>query len=115
MFFIILFTLFIVLDVWWWRWADAQLRPLTRPRLWRSLLATWMTALMLYMLAFVIFPRQARAAHQWLSVWYLALAYVWHLLILPVTLLAFIPGRIVGSLVRWWKRRRHQPVVSSEE
>ena len=87
----------------WWRWADARLRPLRFSRLWRVLLGVYIGAMVLFVVGFVILPRQMRLPHAWLPVWYLALVYVWHLFILPATLVLFIPGKLIETIVKIWK------------
>jgi predicted MPP superfamily phosphohydrolase len=86
---IILSTFFLEL-IWWWR-ADRLLRPLRHHRLWRALLAVFALTQALCMLSLVLgrfvlgehpddhFPR-----------WLFAATFIWHLLVLPLTLVLWM-------------------------
>ena len=100
MFFIVLFSLMIVMDVLWWRCADARLRPLRRARLWRSVLAGFVGVLMACMLLFLIAPALMRRAHGFLPLPIHAAVYLWYLLVLPLTCLLVLIGTSTRGAVR---------------
>jgi len=82
---------FLVLpDLLWWAWADRRARGTPWARLLIALFAAPMLAQVLWIL---LAPETARRAHHWLPMTWLAAAYLWHLLILPLTLLALLLGR----------------------
>jgi uncharacterized protein len=107
MFFVAILTLMISGDVLWWIWADARLRQVKAPRwrrVWRALLGVFCGALLGYLVFFILFPTQGRNAHRWMPLYPLASVYVWHLFVLPATLLGLL---IIGSIVRLvrWRRK----------
>lgn len=75
-------------DIGWWIWADRRLRALPRARIWRSLLALFAG---FQLAAFVII-----IGSRWIGspsitpASILAIAFVWHLLILPSTVAALL-------------------------
>src|SRR5688572_18172083 len=94
-------------DVAFWLWGDRKLRRGTRhPKVWRPLLGLWCGVLLGYLLWFFTFPEQGRQAHAWMPVPVLAVIYIWHLLVLPATLLYIIVDSIVGRGRAWMRRRR---------
>ena len=95
-------------DVAVWAWGDRKLRRTRHPKVWRPLLGLWVGVLLGYLLWFVVLPEQARQAHAWMPIPILAAMYIWHLLILPPTLMYLIADCTVG-LVRRWRGRRGQP------
>src|SRR4051795_10205055 len=104
MFFIVLFSLMIVMDVFWWRWADGRLRPLRRARLWRTLLAGFVGVLMGSMLLFLVAPALMRRAHGFLPLPIHAAVYLWHLLVLPLTCVVILVGTSGRGAVRAVRR-----------
>ena len=93
-------------DVAFWLWGDRKLRRTRHPRVWRPLLGLWSGVLLGYLLWFLLLPEQARQAHAWMPIWVLAAMYIWHLLILPPTLLYVIATSLVGLVRRTIRRRR---------
>jgi predicted MPP superfamily phosphohydrolase len=87
--------------VWWW-WADRRLRD--RPRL-RLALALFMAAMTVHVLWIIVWPETARRSHEWLPRPWIAVAYLWHLVVLPLALLTV--GAV--SLIRLALRRRPAP------
>src|SRR5687768_450719 len=85
-------------DVAFWAWGDRKLRRTRRARVWRPLLGLWAGVLLGYLLWFVLLPEQARQAHAWMPAFVLAAMYIWHLLILPPTLLYIIVTSTVGGV-----------------
>lgn len=81
----------------WWVWADRRLRLLPRSRRWRALLALFM-AFQLGIYALAIATRALNLAVE-VPLLPLSVAYLWHLLVLPVT--AFVVAVVVvGSFLR---------------
>jgi predicted MPP superfamily phosphohydrolase len=98
--FVIIVGAVVLGDVAWWLWADRRLKKRTRrPRLWRTLLAIFSGFQLGYMLWFIGFQDAARHAHYWVPAPVLASVYLWHLLILPITLVMVI-GERTWALVR---------------
>ncbi|MHC4550196.1 MAG: metallophosphoesterase [Planctomycetota bacterium] len=82
-FFLILGSL-LLLDVLFWRWADRKLRA--RPWL-RGILAAFMLAMLLHVVWILVWPDTARRSHEWLATPWIAAAYLWHLLVLPLSMI----------------------------
>ncbi len=97
MFFVAILILMITGDILWWAWADARLRRINARWWWRGGLGAFSGALLAYLVFFILFPVQGRNAHAWMPVYPLASVYVWHLFVLPATLLGLL---IIGTMVR---------------
>ena len=101
--FVLIIVTILLGDVAWWWWADRQLRPLRRAPVWRTMLAAFCAVMIGYVLWLILWPESARRAHVWMPMWGLAPVYVWHLLVLPVTLVMVAlvaSGRAGWRLVR---------------
>src|SRR5437870_2843600 len=83
-------------DVAWWMWAHRRLGRTRRPRVWRLLLGSFMGLMLGYLLWHLMFPSAARHAHQWMPAWALATVYIWHVFVLPITLVFVLVDAIVG-------------------
>jgi predicted MPP superfamily phosphohydrolase len=102
------------LDLVWWRWADARLRPLRRAGMWRIALAGFMFAQILAYAGFVgsrllDLPLPLPAAA-------LTLLYLWHMLVLPATMSVLMIGSIGRDLLKvarrlsqWWQGKAITP------
>lgn len=104
-----------LLDLLFWWWADRRLRPLRRHVLWRSALATFMGA-QLALFAWIFASRWTKLDID-IPPWVLALLYLWHILILPTTMILLTAGKLLVAAVtlgRWIVRCRPTPAVSSE-
>ena len=106
LFLIIILGSMLLGDVAFWLWGDRKLRRTRRPKVWRPLLGLWVGVLLGYLLWFLMLPEQARQAHAWMPIPVLAAMYIWHLLILPPTLLYIIAGSTVVFVRRPFVRRR---------
>lgn len=100
-------------DVAWWLWADRRLKRRTRhPKIWRTLLGIFSGFQLGYLLWFIAFQDQARHAHYWVPATVLASIYLWHLMILPITLLLVIGERTVTltwcAIRKWFIRPKEQ-------
>ena len=97
MIFFAVIILIAVGDLFFWWWGDRQLRPLRKAWVFRLLLAVMMGGLFLTLAWWLIFPRTLRGLGGgfWkpVSAW----LYMWHLLVLPATLL----GLLFGYSVYW--------------
>src|SRR5438045_3870040 len=85
-------------DLFFWWWADRRLQQLRSPRTWCVLLGALMGLQFLTLAWWVIFPSSMRGLGGgfWkpVSAW----LYMWHLLVLPLTLLALLLGyTILGA------------------
>lgn len=118
MMFYVVVSLLALGDLVYWWWADRRLRPLESSKPWRWLLGLLVGSQFAVMAWWVIFPITLRklGGGFWIpvSTW----IYVWHLFVLPATLVFLLTGctcaglfrgirRLVGSTVG--ARRRLQP------
>jgi predicted MPP superfamily phosphohydrolase len=87
-------------DLFFWWWADRRLRQLRSPRTWRILLGTLMALQFLTLCWWVIFPASMRSLGGgfWkpVSAW----LYMWHLLVLPLTLATLLLGYLILGIGR---------------
>jgi predicted MPP superfamily phosphohydrolase len=124
--FVLIVSAVLIGDLAWWQWAHRRLGRTRRPRLTRTLLGLFTGAQLGYVLWFITFPEFGRRAHLWMPAPLLASIYLWHLLILPITLLILIPVQWSTLLVVRRRRRRRaagevlpddfkQPLVSRRE
>lgn len=96
-------SLFIVLDLSWWLWADLRLRPLPMSRLWRGLLAVFILVQIAGVVLRLSFRSAVSGSHGFLPAPLLATQYLWHLLILPaafISLFGFRAVRLVALGIR---------------
>ncbi len=102
-FLIIIFSIPVMHGLWWW-WADRQLRPLRRARLWRSLLA----AFALFQLGFFAYTMGGRIVGMRLGAPapFTAAAYLWDLILLPLTCLLTLVLVSVASIVSAARRKK---------
>ncbi len=113
-FFTVLFSAFAVADVSWWRWADARLRVMRRARVGRAMLGAYIGLMLVYVVAFALLPRQMRLPHAWVPTWLLAMVYIWHLVVLPTTMVLFVPGKLVEAIVKIVRAIRARPQASEQ-
>ncbi|HTL28850.1 MAG TPA: metallophosphoesterase [Tepidisphaeraceae bacterium] len=109
----IIFALLIA-DALWWRWADRMLRTAPHAKVWRSILAVFMSVLLLYLLMFLIAPGYGRRSYTFLPQPMLAMIYLWHLLVMPgVAIIAGVGamGQRITRIVRYLSRGR-KPAVA---
>lgn len=92
MLFIAVIILLAAGDLFFWWWGDRQLRPLRKATTLRVLLGVMLGGLFLMLAWWVLFPRTLRGLGSgfWkpVSAW----IYMWHLLVLPLTLIAMLFG-----------------------
>src|SRR5688500_13001847 len=108
MFFIIL-GLMLVLDLAWWFYADRLLRPTRRRRLWRTLLAVFMTLQVLLLIWTCSARRFGPRSDHMTPKLFLSAAHLCHLFILPILLVLWIAFGVVPTpfrLVRWLRREK---------
>lgn len=98
---LIFFTIFFglpVLDIAWWLWADRALRPLKRATPWRWLLAAFMVFQLGMFIGVVFFRRSGIRAE--LPPTLLSFVYLWHLFILPTTVVLWMAVAIGSRVAR---------------
>jgi hypothetical protein len=109
MIFIAVIILLAAGDLFFWWWGDRQLRPLRKATTLRILLGVMLGGLFLMLAWWVLFPRTLRGLGGgfWkpVSAW----IYMWHLLVLPVTLIAMLFGYSVYWLGNLFTRLLGQP------
>jgi predicted MPP superfamily phosphohydrolase len=115
MFFFMVMTLLLLGDVAWWLWADTQLRRLPRRRLWRTLLAVFTSLWLGYLLFFLLFPWWGRVAHHRIPPILLACVYVWHVFVLPITIVTILGYETTFAGVVVLKRFFKKSDVTKEE
>ncbi|MGH7176098.1 MAG: metallophosphoesterase [Tepidisphaeraceae bacterium] len=86
MFFVVLISAMLVGDVLWWQIADRRIRAASAQTGWRIVLGVFVAFQIAYMLFYVVAPREARRPHAWLPVPVVATAYIWHLVVMPASL-----------------------------
>jgi predicted MPP superfamily phosphohydrolase len=104
--FVLIVGSLLVGDVAWWLWADRRVRRTKHPMLWRPLVGLFSGLQLGYLLWFITFPTEGRHAHAWMPIPALAAIYVWHLLVLPMTLLVVIGDGTVRAIAWRWRRRQ---------
>jgi hypothetical protein len=87
-------------DCLWWLVTDLRLRGTRRAWLWRTLIALFVGSMLAYTLIGMVEPVSIRRSRGPVPLTFQVVAYIWHILILPV--LGLIGG--VRS-VRAWRRR----------
>jgi hypothetical protein len=101
---ILLFMLSI--DGLWWRAGDVWLRGRRFAPLWRGLWGAFMAGQIIYVLAALFLPSQIRSSRTVIPLAYHTQAYIWHLIVLPIILLA-LAGRWI------FKRRRQRRLAKT--
>jgi uncharacterized protein len=101
--------------LWWWR-ADRSLRPLRRARLWRGLLALHMGGQLALVVVLLFGRLLSPDLPSRLPASLTAVAYLWHLLLLPGTLITWgllgIAAHVTRG-VRWLRSRSAERPVPS--
>ena len=103
MFIAVVLGVILALDLAWWAAADAFARPLRRRRLWRSVVAVF-ALVQIALVAAVIADRAYTDLP--LPKYADALALIWHLILLPLTLIAYL----LAAPAAVWSRPRPSPV-----
>ena len=109
--------LIFVCDLLWWRAADRVLRPFPHSWRWRVPLGMFVGANVLCV-AWVVFGRVfMRSADMLIPAWLLTLTFVWHLLVLPATVVVSIlwaAGRGVRAVTGLGQTPAVAPVPSAD-
>jgi predicted MPP superfamily phosphohydrolase len=84
MFFVVIFGIFAG-NVVWWLWADRAAKKLPRSRGWRTAIALFEIVVLGYILMFILIPVAARRPSFWMPMPAIAGMYVWHLVVMPAT------------------------------
>ena len=107
---------FPILDIAWWIWANRKLGALPNPKPWRRLLALFVLFQFLGLTG--LFVTRATGIHAPYPVTLLAALYLWHLIVLPITvLLTLLAELLIGSvnLAKWTLRRPSSVGFSSAD
>src|SRR5258706_3468789 len=88
------------LDLYWWWFADQRLRAVRHARLWRSLVAVFIVAMLFTLGARMLRPETARTITGWVPLPVVAAQYLWHLLVLPISVLVPFVGRAAKAVVK---------------
>src|SRR4029453_2149229 len=100
---LLIICLVFVYDLLWWRAGDRMLRPLPRRRPWRVALGVFMAVQVLCLLWIVLGRMVLRTSDAAIPTWLLIATFVWHLLVLPVTVVVWLliaTGRGIGAVFR---------------
>lgn len=97
-------------DLLYWQWADAKLRPLRHAAAWRTLLAGWMGWMVVYLLLAIFLPGVIRKSHTPVPTPMHAAVYLWHLLVMPVSMVIAGAVGLANSWARFARRQRPQLV-----
>ncbi len=99
-------------DLLFWWWADTKLRPLRHAIAWRTLLGAWVGWMVGYLLLAIFLPGVTRKSHTPVPTSLHAAVYLWHLLVLPATMI--VAGAL--ALANAWVRfaRSHSPRTVSQ-
>src|SRR5690349_16603693 len=96
----LIFTLVLLSDVLGWYLLARLLRGMRRAKLWRGALAAVMTAQMLLLGSRLIPPRLAWTVNRHVPLPLVVQQYLWHLGVLPGTILIYLAVRGVAATVR---------------
>lgn len=89
---------FPVFDIAWWVWAHRKLNGMPNAKRWQRLLAAFIVAQLLTLVAIFV-TRFAGIYAPW-PVPILGALYLWHLILLPITVIVTFGGELLASLVR---------------
>jgi predicted MPP superfamily phosphohydrolase len=84
------------LDAYGWKVADLRLRPIPRARLWRLLLAIFIVGNALLLLTRLLPPEWSRAINEHIPRILISGQYLWHLAVLPVTIVCWFASRAIA-------------------
>ena len=87
-------------DLVWWFCADRWLRRTKRQVLWRSMMAVFMTVQLTFVVWMIVHRDSARNVHLWVPSTGMAVIYIWHMIVLPVTIVGLALYGIGRGL--WW-------------
>ncbi|MHC4954722.1 MAG: metallophosphoesterase [Planctomycetota bacterium] len=93
---IFLIGILVIPDALWWWWADRKVRHV---RWARVCVALFVVAMGVQALSLIFFRDWALRSHEVLPMAYIASTYLWHLMLLPATLVVILVGEI-GARVR---------------
>src|SRR5438105_12034149 len=92
------------LDLYWWWFADQRVHSLRRPRLWRALVAAFILAMLFTLTIRLLRPATARSIMSWIPLPVIAAQYLWHLLILPISVITPLLARAAKSIAKLIRR-----------
>ena len=106
----LIIVLIFALDVYWWRQAHLRLARVGHARGWRVLLAVFMGCLILLLTSRLLPPGWSRRINDRIPLAFIAGQYLWHLSILPISIVLALTFR---AMVRAVKLLRPRRVVSA--
>lgn len=109
--FFLIFGAMLAGDMVWWRAADLKLRRLPRNRFWRVLLAGYSCLMAAYLAAVIAFPELMRGSRSPIPRSVHAAVYLWHFLVLPVTVVGFTLAALARRLAG---TTRHSPGTADQ-
>jgi predicted MPP superfamily phosphohydrolase len=96
-------------DVLWWWWADRRIQSIggrrIRRQLGRAVVGAFVAMQLSYLAYFIVAPVSARRSHDWVPAPLLASIYLWHILVLPPSVVAILMAAAVRNAVRLVRRR----------
>lgn len=110
LFFFSILAVFFFGNLIWWFFTDQALRKAKVSWPWRGALALWLVALMVG-LATWVGGRWVSIDFEW-PLWWIAVIYIWHLLILPVLLVGGLTGKTLGLLWRTVRAVNAKPAMT---
>jgi predicted MPP superfamily phosphohydrolase len=116
MFFLLIIPALLIADLLWWRWSDRRVRAMRVSRT-RSTLRLLIAIFMAAQIAGYLYVIGARwvGVRASLPAALLAQVYVWHLLILPITVVAYGIASIVSAVFAGLRNRKRRGEVASSE
>src|SRR4051812_2844177 len=107
MFFLLIIPALLIADLLWWRWSDRKVRAMRVSRT-RSTLRLLIAIFMASQIAGYLYVIGARwvGVRASLPAALLAQVYVWHLLILPITVVAYGIASIVSAVFAGLRNRK---------
>src|SRR5687767_4514607 len=95
LFILIIIVAMLALDVTWWLCADRAARKLSRPRLWRIAIATFVTLQVLALVWIILGRVIGQRPEHMLPSWVTGAVFLWHFILLPL-------GTLVWALLGGW-------------
>ncbi len=106
--------LVLLYDVLWWRAGDRLLRPLPRSWRWRAPLGAFMAAQVLCLLWIVLGRMLGGRPELDLPGWVMVVTFIWHLLVLPATVLVWLLFSTGRGIVALTRGARHTSAAAAE-
>ena len=114
MFIYLVVTLLALCDAFYWWWADRRLHPLGRAPLWRAIIAFLAGGQLLVLAWWMLLPSSLRGLGGtfWLPV--TAWLYLWHLVVLPATVICLaLAYSGWGLTIEFRRLAKNQPLIAA--